>query len=194
MQKGMIYYMKTIYDIEVAGLKRSLRLYSVSDKMKIAAFILFGDVELAVNSASELLKAAPDFDILVTAEAKSIPLIHEMAKQAGRNDYIIARKAPKVYMDNLLDVTVHSITTQREQHLCIGDTEIEKMNGKRCLIVDDVISTGESLEALEKLVEEAGGKIVGRMAVLAEGDAIERKDITVLGHLPLFDNEGNPIC
>ena len=97
-------------------------------------------------------------------------------------------------MDNLLDVTVHSITTQREQHLCIGDTEIEKMNGKRCLIVDDVISTGESLEALEKLVEEAGGKIVGRMAVLAEGDAIERKDITVLGHLPLFDNEGNPIC
>lgn len=190
----MIYYMKTIYDIEVAGLKRSLRLYSVSDKMKIAAFILFGDVELAVNSASELLKAAPEFDILVTAEAKSIPLIHEMAKQAGRNDYIIARKAPKVYMDNLLDVTVHSITTQREQHLCIGDTEIEKMNGKRCLIVDDVISTGESLEALEKLVEKAGGKIVGRMAVLAEGDAIERKDITVLGHLPLFDNEGNPIC
>ena len=186
--------MKTNYEIEVAGLKRSLRLYSVSDSVKIAAFILFGDVELAVESAKELLKLAPEFDILVTAEAKSIPLIHEMAKQAGRNDYIIARKSPKVYMDNLLEVSVHSITTQREQHLCIGDIEIEKMRGKRCLITDDVISTGESLEALEKLVAEAGGEVVGRMAILAEGDAVERDDITVLGHLPLFNNEGEPIA
>ena len=190
----MIYKMKTTYDIDVAGLKRSLRLYSVNDSVKIAAFILFGDVELAVESAKELLKLAPEFDILVTAEAKSIPLIHEMAKQAGRNDYIIARKAPKVYMDNLLEVNVHSITTQREQHLCIGDIEIGKMKGKKCLIIDDVISTGESLEALEKLVTEAGGEIVGRMAVLAEGDAIERDDITVLGHLPLFNSDGEPIA
>lgn len=185
--------MKTTYEIEVAGVKRTLRLYSVNENLKIAAFILFGDVELAVAGARELLKKAPEFDILVTAEAKSIPLIFEMARQSGNNDYIVARKSPKVYMENLLKVSVNSITTKNEQSLCIGDIEISKMKGKRCLIVDDVISTGESLEALEKLVREAGGNIIGKMAVLAEGDAINRKDITVLGKLPLFDKNGEPI-
>ena len=185
--------MKTTYEIEVAGVKRTLRLYSVNENLKIAAFILFGDVELAVAAARELLKKAPEFDILVTAEAKSIPLIFEMARQSGNNDYIVARKSPKVYMENLLKVSVNSITTKNEQSLCIGDIEISKMKGKRCLIVDDVISTGESLEALEKLVREAGGNIIGKMAVLAEGDAINRKDITVLGKLPLFDKNGEPI-
>lgn len=185
--------MKKTYSIEVAGVKRDLRLFSVNDNLKIAAFILFGDVELTVACSRELLKKAPEYDILVTAEAKSIPLIHEMARQAGDNSYIIARKAPKVYMENLLKVTVNSITTQNEQHLYLGDEEVSKMRGKRCLIVDDVISTGESLAAIEKLVGEAGGIVVGKMAVLAEGDAAGREDITVLAGLPLFDSMGEPL-
>lgn len=185
--------MKDTYRIKIAGLERDLRLFSVNDNLKIAAFILFGDVEIAVESAKALLEKAPDYDILVTAEAKSIPLICEMARQAGDNDYVIARKAPKVYMENILKVSVNSITTQKEQVLCIGDTETEKLRGKRCLIVDDVISTGESLEALEKLVTEAGGTIVGKMAVLAEGDAAKRDDIIFLNRLPLFDADGNEI-
>ena len=185
--------MKEYYRINIAGLERDLRLFSVNDNLKIAAFILFGDVEIAVESAKALLEKAPEYDILVTAEAKSIPLICEMARQAGDNDYVIARKAPKVYMENVLKVNVNSITTQKEQVLCIGDTEVEKIKGKRCLIVDDVISTGESLSAIEKLVEKAGGIIVGKMAVLAEGDAANRDDIVFLNRLPLFDGAGNEI-
>lgn len=185
--------MKTTYEVEISGVKRNLRLFSVNEDLKIAAFILFGDVEITTVSARELLKLAPKYDILVTAEAKSIPLICEMARQAGNNDYIVARKAPKVYMENVLKVTVNSITTKNEQFLCIGDSDVAKMKGKKCLIVDDVISTGESLSAIEKLVTKAGGEIVGKMAVFAEGDAINRDDITVLGHLPLFNNDGDPI-
>ncbi len=181
------------YHMQIAGLERDLRLFSVNDNLQIAAFIIFGDVELTVACAKELLKKAPEFDIMVTAEAKSIPLIYEMARQSGNNDYIIARKAPKVYMENILEVSVNSITTQKEQRLYIGDSEVQRMNKKRCLIVDDVISTGESLAAIEKLVTEAGGEIVGKMAVLAEGDAANRDDITVLAPLPLFDRDGNPI-
>lgn len=185
--------MKEYYRINIAGLDRDLRLFSVNDNLKIAAFILFGDVEITVESAKALLAKAPEYDILVTAEAKSIPLICEMARQAGDNDYVIARKAPKVYMENVLKVNVNSITTKNEQILCIGDTEIEKIKGKRCLIVDDVISTGESLSAIEQLVEKAGGVIVGKMAVLAEGDAANREDIIFLNRLPLFDSEGNEL-
>ena len=185
--------MKETYTIEVAGVKRDLRLFSVNENLKIAAFILFGDVELTVASAKGLLDIAPEFDILVTAEAKSIPLIHEMARQSGNNDYVIARKAPKVYMENLLKVSVNSITTKNEQVLYIGDTEVLKMKGKRCLIIDDVISTGDSLRAIEELVKEAGGIVVGKMAVLAEGDADKKFDIKVLGKIPLFNKDGEPI-
>lgn len=185
--------MKEYYSVEIAGVKRNLRLFSVNENLKIAAFILFGDVEVTKACAKELLMLAPEYDILVTAEAKSIPLIYEMARQAGNNDYIIARKAPKVYMDSMLEVSVNSITTHNEQKLYIGDTEINKIKGKRCLIVDDVISTGESLCALEKLVTQAGGIIVGKMAVFAEGDAIKRDDITVLHGLPLFDKNGDEL-
>ena len=178
------------YELEVAGLKRDLELFPVSDDLMIAAFIIFGDVELTVKCAAELIKKAPEHDILVTAEAKSISLIHEMARQMGHNDYVVARKGPKVYMKNLLKVTVKSITTDHEQILCIGEREKKMMEGKRVLIVDDVISTGESLEAIEELVKAAGGNIVGKMAVLAEGDAIDREDITVLAPLPLFNSDG----
>ena len=185
--------MKEYYSMEIAGVRRDLRLFSVNENLKIAAFILFGDVEMTVECAKALLKKAPEYDILVTAEAKSIPLIAEMARQAGNNDYIIARKAPKVYMENIIKVSVNSITTQREQMLCIGDSEASKMRGKKCLIVDDVISTGDSLLAIEKLVSAAGGEIVGKMAVLAEGDAADRDDIIYLEKLPLFNADGEII-
>lgn len=185
--------MKKTYEMEIAGLKRELPLFPVTDELYIAAFIIFGDTEITCASAKALLEKAPEYDILVTAEAKSIPLIHEMARQAGNNEYVVARKAPKVYMEDLLSITVNSITTAKEQTLYIGRKEIELLKGKRVLIIDDVISTGESLHALEELVKEAGGNIVGKMSVLAEGEAAERNDIIFLEPLPLFDAEGNPL-
>ncbi|MDD4688416.1 MAG: phosphoribosyltransferase family protein [Eubacteriales bacterium] len=185
--------MKKVYEMEIAGIKRELPLFPVNDNLSIAAFIIFGDVEITCASAKALLEKAPDYDILVTAEAKSIPLIHEMARQAGDDTYIVARKGPKVYMEDILTVPVNSITTARQQILCIGKKEVEMINGKRVLIIDDVISTGESLNAMEELVKKAGGNIAGKMAVLAEGDACEREDIIFLEPLPLFDGDGNPL-
>ncbi len=193
MNSGVI-DMKKYYPLKVAGLKRDLQLFPINEKLKIAAFILFGDVELTACCARELLKKAPEYDIMMTAEAKSIPLIHEMARQSGRNDYVIARKGPKLYMEDIISVEVDSITTAAKQKLYIGKKECEAMRGKRVLIVDDVISTGESLAAMEKLVNTVGGEIVGKMAVLAEGDAIAREDIIVLEPLPLFDAEGEPLA
>lgn len=178
------------YKMEIAGLERNLQLFPVSDDLSIAAFILFGDVEITKAAASELLKNAPEFDILFTAEAKSIPLAYEMAAQAGMNEYVIARKAPKVYMENLLTTDVDSITTANIQTLCIGQREVDMIQGKRVLIVDDVISTGGSLASMELLVNEAGGNIVGKMAVLAEGDAMERDDVFALEKLPVFNPDG----
>ena len=185
--------MKKVYTMEIAGLKRDLPLFPVNENLYIAAFILFGDVEITKACATELLKKAPEYDIMITAECKSIPLIYEMARQSGQNDYVIARKGPKIYMEDLITTNVDSITTAHTQSLCIGKAEVELMKGKRVLIVDDVISTGESLAAIEELVEKAGGNIVGKMAILAEGDAIERDDITVLAPLPLFNAEGEAI-
>lgn len=182
--------MKTTYEMEIAGLKRSLPLCPVSDDLYIAAFIIFGDVEVTVHSAKALLARAPEFDILMTAEAKSIPLIYEMARQAGTNKYIIARKGSKVYMTDPFSVEVNSITTARKQTLIIDADDAALMKNKRVLIIDDVISTGESLAALEKLAERAGGNIVGRMAILAEGDAADRDDIIYLERLPLFNPDG----
>lgn len=174
------------YTLKVAGLTRELPICKVDDKLDIAAFIMFGDVELTVNCARELIKKAPEHDILITAEAKGIPLAYEMARQMGVNRYLIARKGPKLYMKNPISVEVKSITTEKVQRLYIDKEDADCMRGKRVLIVDDVISTGESLTAIEKLVKEAGGNIVGRMAVLAEGDAKDRDDITFLEPLPLF--------
>ena len=186
--------MKEYYSLDINGvIKRELKLFPVSDTLSIAAFILFGDVELTEKSAAELIKKIPEHDILLTAEAKSIPLIHEMARQLGENEYVVARKGEKVYMEDIVKVTVNSITTKKEQTLCIGKREAELLKGKRVVIIDDVISTGESLKAMEKLVEAVGGNIVAKMAVLAEGDAINREDITVLAPLPLFDANGDPI-
>ncbi len=177
--------------MNIAGLDRSLPICKVTDDLYIAGFIMFGDVEITVKCAEKLLQLAPEFDVLVTAEAKGIPLICEMARQAGTNKYIVARKAPKLYMNDIVTVDVKSITTAREQHLCIDGNDAEYMKGKRILIVDDVISTGESLSALETLVNHVGGKIVGKMAVLAEGEAAERDDIIYLEKLPLFNPDGS---
>jgi adenine phosphoribosyltransferase len=185
--------MKEFYDIEVAGLKRQLPLFSVTPELKIAAFVIFGDVEMTVNCATELLKIAPEFDVMITSEAKSIPLIHEMARQCGSNKYIIARKGVKVYMEDPYSVEVNSITTAQKQKLFIGKRDMEYLKGKKVLIVDDVISTGESLRALQKLVIESGGKVAGKTAILAEGEAKYREDITYLDYLPLFDKDGEVI-
>lgn len=179
------------HEMTIAGIKRQLPLFQVADDLYIGAFIMFGDVEITVASASELLKRVPEFDIMVTAEAKSIPLIYEMARQAGHNDYVIARKGVKVYMKDIISTEVNSITTANTQKLYIGGDEAAKMKGKRVLIVDDVISTGESLRAIEELVRSAGGNIVGRAAVLAEGDAVDRGDIIFLEKLPLFNADGS---
>ena len=177
------------YRMNVAGLERDLPICPVNDKLYIAGFVIFGDQELTVACARELLKRAPEYDYIITAEAKGIPLAHEMARQAGDAKYILARKGPKLYMRDIFSVTVNSITA-KEQKLYLDGADAALMKGKKILVVDDVISTGESLKALEALVEKAGGEICGRMAILAEGDAIDREDLIYLEPLPLFNPDG----
>ena len=177
--------MAETYTLHVAGLTRELTICKVNDHMDIAAFIMLGDAELTVAAAAELLKKCPDFDILLTAEAKGISLAHEMSRQSGK-PYICARKGVKLYMPDPVVVEDQSITTAGKQKLVIDRKELEKMNGKRVLVVDDVISTGGSLKALDALAEKTQCTIVGQAAVLAEGDASERKDIIFLEPLPLF--------
>ena len=162
----------------------------MSDTLSIAGFVIFGDQELTVACARDLLAKAPEYDYILTAEAKGIPLAHEMARQSGAKRYFLARKAPKLYMTGVFESSVRSITTAKEQTLYLDVADAELMKGKRILVVDDVISTGESLKALEVLVEKAGGIIAGRMAILAEGDAQDREDLIYLEKLPLFRPDG----
>ena len=176
--------------MDIAGLKRELPLCKVTDDLYIGAFVMFGDVELTVHCAAELLKRAPEYDYIIAPEAKAIPLLYEMARQSGAEKYFLARKVPKAYMTGVFEVSVKSITTMSVQRLIIDTADAELIKGKRMLIVDDVISTGESLRAMEKLVTAAGGIIVGRMAVLAEGDAADRDDIITLSPLPVFNPDG----
>ena len=180
------------YEMDIAGLKRDLPLCKVTDDLYIGAFVMFGDVELTVHCAAELLKRAPEYDYIIAPEAKAIPLLYEMARQSGAEKYFLARKGAKAYMSGVFEVEVKSITTMSIQKLVIDTADAELIRGKRMLIIDDVISTGESLRAMEELVTRAGGIIAGRMAVLAEGDANDRPDITVLGKLPLFNPDGTP--
>ncbi len=177
--------MSEFYTMKIAGLERNLKKFPVSDSLDIAAFILFGDVEITVACAAELLKKAPEFDAILTPEAKSIPLAYEMARQSGK-PYIVARKGAKVYMEEPLKVTLQSITTQHPQTLFLGTDDVKQIKGKKVLLIDDVISTGESLEAIRLLLSEAGGIEAAAMAVLAEGDAAKRDDIIFLEELPLF--------
>ncbi len=177
--------MSDSYTLKIAGIERELQKFSVSDKLDIAAFILFGDVELTEKCATALLEKVPEFDYIVTPEAKSIPLAYEMSKQSGKK-YIVVRKGVKVYMDNPVKIPVSSITTQNQQYLYLGHEDGDLLNGKKVLIVDDVISTGESLEAVKKVVDAFNGNIVASCAPLAEGDAGDRNDIVFLEKLPLF--------
>ena len=181
--------MKT-YEMTIAGLKRALPICPVNDKLSIGAFVIFGDPELTTACADALLKIAPEYDYMNTAEAKGIPLIHEMARLAGNQKYFLARKKAKLYMTDVLEVVVNSITTVGEQRLFLDGADADLMKGKRILIVDDVISTGESIAAIEKLVEAAGGIVCGKVTILAEGDAQERGDILYLEKLPLFHPDG----
>lgn len=180
------------YKMTIAGLERHLPLCKVTDELYIAGFIMFNDVEITVAAAEELLAQAPDFDVLITAESKGIPLCYEMARQS-KKPYIVARKGAKLYMQDIAKVEVRSITTDHVQTLCLGKDERDVMEGKNILIVDDVISTGDSIKALEQLVETVGGNIAGKFTVLAEGEAADRDDIVYLEYLPLFNPDGTPI-
>ena len=182
------------YRMSIAGLDRDLPICPLNDSLMIAGFVIFGDPELTTACAEELLKKAPEYDYLISAEAKGIPLVHEMARLAGNQKYFLARKAPKLYMTGVFGVEVKSITTAAIQHLYLDKADAEMMKGKKILIVDDVISTGESLRAIEALVDQAGGEICGRMAILAEGDAANREDLIYLEKLQLFDANAKPIA
>ena len=179
------------YEIDIAGLKRDLPICKVTDDLYIGAFVIFGDVELTVHCAAELLKIAPDYDYLIAPEAKAIPLLYEMARQSGADKYFLARKKAKAYMTGVMEVEVQSITTAGTQTLVMDTEDAAAIKGKRMLILDDVISTGESLRAMEILVEKCGGIVAGRMAILAEGDAANRDDIITLAPLPLFNADGS---
>ena len=181
------------HTMTIAGLRRELPICRVTDDLYIGAFVIFGDCELTQACAAELLKRAPEYDYIITAESKGIPLAYEMARQAGDEKWLLARKGAKLYMHNVFSVEVKSITTDHVQKLYLDGADAALMQGKRILIVDDVISTGESLRALEALVEKAGGQIVGRMAILAEGDAQNREDLIYLEKLPLFNARGEII-
>lgn len=178
------------YKMNIAGLERYLPICPVTEDLYIAGFVIFGDPELTTACAKKLLENAPEYDYMITAEAKGIPLIHEMARLNGNQKYMLARKGAKLYMTNVLSSTVKSITTAKEQTLYLDGADAELMKGKRILIIDDVISTGESLKALEALVERAGGNVVGKMCILAEGDAITRDDLYYIEELPLFNADG----
>ena len=178
------------YEMDICGLKRELPICKVTDDLYIGAFVMFGDVELTVHCAAELLKKAPEYDYLLAPEAKAIPLLYEMARQSGAEKYFVARKGAKAYMSDTFEVSVRSITTIHVQKLVLDKADADMIKGKRILILDDVISTGESLRATEELVNQAGGIIAGKMAVLAEGEAYNREDIIVLGKLPLFNADG----
>lgn len=177
--------MEKFYSLEVAGLKRELKICPVGEHLDIAAFIMFGDVEMTIKCSEEILKKSPEFDVILTAEAKSIPLAYEMSRQSGKL-YIPVRKGKKAYMTDPVCVNVKSITTANTQVLYLDKKDLDSLKGKRVLIVDDVISTGMSLKALEEFVEIAGGVIAAKAAVLAEGEAAERDDIIFLAKLPVF--------
>lgn len=178
--------MSEYYRVNIAGMERDLLRCSLNDKLDIAAFIIFGDVELTVHAAAELLKRLPEFDYIVTPEAKSIPLAYEMSRQSGKK-YFVARKKPKLYMKDPVIVNVRSITTESVQTLIMDSIEGEQIRGKRVVILDDVISTGESLKAVEELCAKFDANVVAKAAVLAEGDAAKRDDIVFLGEIPLIE-------
>ena len=173
------------YKLEVAGLTRYLPICPVNEHLDIAGFVIFSDVELTMACAVELLKKLPEYDVFLTAESKGIPLAYEMSRQSGKK-YILARKGKKLYMRNPVAVNVKSITTEKIQTLYLDAEDMTYLKGKNVLLVDDVVSTGESMAAMEELCQKAGGIIAGKAAILAEGDAADREDLIYLQKLPLF--------
>ena len=185
--------MEKTYEMTIAGVTRQLPLCPLANGNMIGAFVIFGDMELTTASAKALVERCPEHDVMITAESKGIPLICEMSRMLNNERYVLIRKSPKLYMRNVLKVEVNSITTDHKQTLCLDGYDAEYLKGKRVVIVDDVISTGESLRAMEALLAAVDCQIVGRMAILAEGEAAERKDLIFLEKLPLFDGLGNPL-
>ncbi|SLL19539.1 adenine phosphoribosyltransferase [Mycobacteroides abscessus subsp. abscessus] len=174
------------YSLKVAGVKRELPIIPISQDLKIASFVILGDTEIVAASAPLLAEQLKEVDYLVTAEAKGIPLVYELAKELEMTEYIVARKNVKPYMDEPLINKVVSITTQKEQLLCLDGKDAAKIKGKQIALIDDVISTGASMRVLEELVSKAGGIVVAKAAILAEGAAAERDDIIYLEKLPIF--------
>ena len=177
--------MKT-YTLNVAGLTRELPIIKLSYDLSIASFVILGDTEIVKKTAPMIAKKLPEVDFIVTAEAKGIPLAYEISRVLNLNEYVVARKSVKAYMEESIEVEVNSITTTNSQKLYLNNQDAKKIKGKRVALVDDVISTGQSLKALERLVEKAGGKVLAKAAILAEGDAKDRKDIIFLEALPTF--------
>ena len=177
--------MKT-YTLHVAGLTRELPIIKLSYDLSIASFVILGDTEIVKKTAPMIAKKLPEVDFVVTAEAKGIPLAYEISKILNLNEYIVARKSIKAYMEEPIEVEVNSITTTNSQKLYLNNQDANKIKGKRVALIDDVISTGQSLKALETLVKKAGANVVAKAAILAEGDAKDRKDIIFLEALPVF--------
>lgn len=179
------------YAVEIAGVKRQLPLFEVAPGLRIAVLNILGDSELVAASARALAErlAEVDFEVLVTAEAKSIPLICALTEQTDK-PYVVLRKTYKLYMGEALEAETLSITTGKPQQLFLDEKDRELLKGKRVALIDDVISTGSTLKGMRKLVETAGGEVACEAAIFTEGDEDDWNHIIALGHLPLFRDEG----
>jgi len=175
------------YAIEIAGLKRELRLFEIKPGLRIAILNILGDTELVQACAKELSKKLKDteYDVLVTAEAKSIPLAHALSVET-KKPYVILRKAYKPYMGDALKAETLSITTGQPQMLILDEKDRELIQGKKVVILDDVISTGSTLQGMRMILEKAGASVAREAAILTEGDRAQWMHIISLGHLPLF--------
>lgn len=180
---------REIYPIDIAGVKRDLRLFEVKPGMRIAILNILGDVELVNACAIALAEKLADtaYDVILTAEAKSIPIAHELSK-VTQKPYVVLRKEYKPYMGEALKAETLSITTGRTQHLFLDEKDIELLKGQQIVLLDDVISTGSTLQGMHLVAEKAGGKVAAEAAILTEGDRAEWRQVIALGHLPIFYN------
>lgn len=174
------------HQLTIGNCHRQLPIIEIAPGVRIALFISLGDYEICAEAAPLLAAKLPAADIIITAETKGIAIAQELARVLQMDYFVVARKTAKPYMNSTLQVDVNTITTQKKQTLYLDDLDCKRLHGKRVIIVDDVISTGESLLALEKLVQCAGGNLVAKAAILAEGAAKERQDIIYLDYLPLY--------
>ena len=178
---------REVYSLVIAGVPRDLRLFEVKPGLRIAILNILGDVELVDACAQALAEKLADipYDVILTAEAKSIPIAHELAK-VTRKPYVVLRKEYKPYMGEALKAETLSITTGKPQHLFLDEKDIEFLKGKRIVLLDDVISTGSTLQGIHLIADKAGGKVSAEAAILTEGDRAEWRQVIALGHLPIF--------